>query len=159
MTLQHAGQGSGGLLATNTVGAILGSLLVPFLFIPLLGSPLLVAGLALVNAVVGTLLGWRWVPKPSGGWIAATGAVVAIVIVVTAARPGVIVQPNVAYITGAGGQVFASKEDEIASVQAGQISFTPGAVGRRDLDDPADRRREAHADPAAHRQAGARRAP
>ena len=34
-------------------------------------------------------------------------------------------QPNVAYITSAGGQVFASTEDEIASVQAGQITFTP----------------------------------
>jgi spermidine synthase len=121
----HAGEGSGGLLATNTIGAILGSLLVPFLFIPLMGSPLLVAGLALVNAIVGIVVAWRWVPRPAGGWIASTGTVVAVVIVVTTVRPGVIVQPNVAYITDAGGRVFASAEDEIASVQAGQISFTP----------------------------------
>jgi spermidine synthase len=121
----HAGEGSGGLLATNTIGAILGSLLVPFLLIPLMGSPFLVAGLALVNALVGIVVGWRWVPRPAGGWIAATGAVVAVVIVVTALRPGVIVQPNVAFITEAGGRVFASTEDEIATVQAGQITFTP----------------------------------
>ncbi len=121
----HAGEGSGGLLATNTIGAILGSLLVPFLFIPVMGSPLLVAGLALVNAVVGIVVGWRWVPRPAGRRIAVTGAVVAVVIVVTAVRPGVIVQPNVTFITDAGGRVFASAEDEIASVQAGQISFTP----------------------------------
>jgi spermidine synthase len=35
------------------------------------------------------------------------------------------VQPNVAYIASAGGKVFASREDEIASVQAGQIGSTP----------------------------------
>jgi spermidine synthase len=121
----HAGEGSGGLLATNTIGAIIGSLLIPFLLIPLLGSPVLVAGLALVNAVVGAALGWRFVPRPAGGWIAATGVVVALVIVVTAVRPGVIVQPNVAYIASVGGRVFASTEDEIATVQAGQITFTP----------------------------------
>ena len=122
---KHAGQGSGGLLATNTIGAILGSLLVPFLLIPLLGSPALVAGLALVNATLGIALGWRWVARPAGGWIAATGVVVAVVIVVAAVRPGVLVQPNEAYIAAAGGHLFASTEDEIASVQAGQIRSTP----------------------------------
>jgi spermidine synthase len=121
----HAGQGSGGLLATNTIGAILGSLLVPFLLIPLLGSPHLVAGLALVNVALGAVLGWRWVPRPAGGGIAVAGAIVAVVIVVSAVRPGVIVQPNVAYIASAGGHLFASAEDEIASVQAGQIHSTP----------------------------------
>ena len=40
----HAGQGSGSLLASNTVGAIAGSLVVPFFLIPILGSPLLIAG-------------------------------------------------------------------------------------------------------------------
>ena len=51
--------------------------------------------------------------------------VVAGVIVVTAVRPGILVQPNEAYITSVGGRVFASTEDEIASVQAGQKSSTP----------------------------------
>ena len=40
----HAGRGSGRLLAVNTVGAIIGSLVVPFFLIPLMGSPVLVAG-------------------------------------------------------------------------------------------------------------------
>ncbi len=121
----HAGQGSGGLLATNTVGAILGSLVVPFVLIPLLGSPVLVAVLALVNACFGIALGWGRVARPTGRWIAATGVVVAAIIVVTTLRPGVLVQPNEAYIASAGGRLFDSTEDEIASVQAGQISFTP----------------------------------
>ena len=43
----------------------------------------------------------------------------------TAVRPGTLIQPTEAYIKSAGGQLYASTEDEIASVQAGQISFTP----------------------------------
>ena len=121
----HAGEGSGGLLATNTIGAILGSLVVPFVLIPLLGSPLLVAVLALVNATLGIALGWGRVARPAGRWIAATGVVVAAVIVVTALRPGILVQPNEAYIASVGGRLFDSSEDEIASVQAGQIHSTP----------------------------------
>ena len=121
----HAGEGSGGLLATNTVGAILGSLLVPFVLIPWLGSPVLVAGLALVNASLGIALGLGRVVQPAGRWIAAIGTVVAVVIVTTALRPGVLVQPNEAYIASVGGRLFESREDEIASVQAGQIHSTP----------------------------------
>src|SRR6478735_856184 len=68
----HAGEESGGLLATNTIGAILGSLVVPFVLIPLLGSPVLVAVLALVNACFGIALGWGRVARPTGRWIAAT---------------------------------------------------------------------------------------
>ncbi|MFL5673575.1 MAG: fused MFS/spermidine synthase, partial [Chloroflexota bacterium] len=121
----HAGQESGGLLATNTVGAILGSLVVPFVLIPMLGSPMLLAVLALVNASVGIALGLRRVAPPAGRWVAAIGTVVAVVIVTTALRPGVLVQPGEAYITSVGGKLFESREDEIASVQAGQITFTP----------------------------------
>ena len=121
----HAGGGSGGLLAVNTVGAIIGSLVVPFFLIPLMGSPALVAGLAAVNATLGVLLGWRLVAPPAGRLIAAAGVFVAATIVITAVRPGILVQPNEAYIASKGGQLFASAEDEIASVQAGQVSFTP----------------------------------
>jgi spermidine synthase len=121
----HAGQGSGGLLAVNTIGAILGSLVIPFVLIPWLGSPVLVAALAAVNATLGIVIGWRLVAPPTGRWIAAIGVGVAAVIAVTALRPGVLIQPNEAYIASAGGRLFASTEDEIASVQAGQISFTP----------------------------------
>ena len=126
MTASHAGQGSGGLLATNTVGAILGSLVVPFVLIPLLGSPVLVAVLALVNACFGDRA--RVGPRRATRRTLDRGdrlVVVAAIIVVTTLRPGVLVQPNEAYIASAGGRLFDSTEDEIASVQAGQISFTP----------------------------------
>jgi spermidine synthase len=141
----HAGEGSGALLAVNTVGAIAGSLLVPFVLIPLIGSPALVAGLAAVNAAVAIPLGWRigWRRRPAttatpGAPATASrtgdpaGRVIAIVsvgvlaaIVATAVSPGVLVQPGAAWVESVGGTVFASTEDEIASVQAGQVSSTP----------------------------------
>jgi spermidine synthase len=121
----HAGRGSGGLLAINTVGAILGSLVVPFVLIPAIGSPALVAGLAAVNATLGIVLAWRLVAPPIGRLIAIVGVLVVSIIAAAAVRPGVLVQPGAAYVKSAGGQLFGSTEDEIASVQAGQIRFTP----------------------------------
>ncbi len=121
----RAGEGSGTLLGVNTLGAIVGSLVVPFFLIPLLGSPLLLAALAASNAALGIVLAWRLISGPAGRVISAVGVAVAVAIVVSAVRPGVLVQPNVSYIASAGGQLFASREDEIASVQAGQIRSTP----------------------------------
>ncbi len=137
----HAGEGSGALLAVNTIGSIAGSLLVPFILIPLVGSPVLVAGLAAVNATVGLVLGWKISRRPAttpetpddgarrsagtGRVISAVAAVVLVAIVVTIVRPGVLVQPGAAYVELVGGKLFESTEDEIASVQAGQVMATP----------------------------------
>src|SRR4029077_4065666 len=54
-----------------------------------------------------------------------SGVAVALAIVVTVVRPGILVQPNEAWLESVGGRLFASTEDEIASVQAGQKTFTP----------------------------------
>src|SRR5206468_643591 len=110
------------------------------------GSPVLVAGLAGVNATVGLLLGWKMSRRRvtpgiaesrestaersrgvarSGRIISAIAAVVLVAIVVTAIRPGVLVQPGAAWIESVGGKLFESTEDEIASVQAGQVLPTP----------------------------------
>ena len=121
----HAGQGSGALLGVNTIGAIVGSLVIPFFLIPVLGSPLLVGVLAATNALLGIALAWRLIGGRTGRRMAVAGAVVTVAIVAVAVLPGLLVQPNVAYIASAGGAVFASTEDEIASVQAGQIHATP----------------------------------
>ena len=43
----------------------------------------------------------------------------------TIVRPGVLVQPGAAYVESVGGKLFESTEDEIASVQAGQVMATP----------------------------------
>lgn len=121
----HAGSESGSLLGINTVGAIIGSLLVPFALIPLVGSPLLVALLALANASLGLILAWRLVGGLTGRYLTTAGAAIALMIVGTSVWPGLLVQPNQAYIASVGGELFASTEDEIASVQAGQIGSTP----------------------------------
>ncbi len=123
--VDHAGRGSGALLGANTAGAILGSLVVPFVLIPVLGTPLLVAVLAATNAALGMVLGLRLIAGPGGRAMAFVGALVAGAILAVATWTGVLVQPGEAYIASVDGRVFASTEDEIASVQAGQIGFTP----------------------------------
>jgi spermidine synthase len=52
--------------------------------------------------------------------VAATG--IALAIVAGIARPGTIVDPGAARVLDAGGTIYGSKEDEIASVQAGRIA-------------------------------------
>ena len=48
-----AGSESGLLLGVNTTGAILGSLVIPFVLMPTIGSPLIVVVLALTNIALG----------------------------------------------------------------------------------------------------------
>jgi spermidine synthase len=116
------GTSSGTLLAVNTAGAILASFAIPFVVIPLIGSPHAVAALAIVNA--GTALALvaasplLSVVQRAGA--AAIAVVVAAATVASFALPGAIVDPSIARVEQAGGTVFASAEDEIASVQAGE---------------------------------------
>lgn len=118
-----AGSESGSLLASNTGGAIVGSLLVPFFLMPTIGSPWVVVLLAAVNASVG--IGLALIGRPRRLETVAVGGVVLAVVGLLVLRPGIVVQPNEAFIRSEGGHIFASTEDEIASVQAGQISSTP----------------------------------
>ena len=120
---QHAGAESGSLIAVNTVGAIAASVIIPFVLIPILGSPVVVALLALVNACLGIALALRL--GAPGRTIASVGLVVALMVAAVPFVPGLLIQPNEAYIAARGGHLFASTEDEIASVQSGQITFTP----------------------------------
>ena len=98
-------------------------MIIPFLLIPALGSPLVVALLALVNVAVGIALAFRTL-EPRRPLIA-IGLVVAVVVASAGFVPGALAQPNEAYLRAAGGRIFDSTEDEIASVQAGQLKFTP----------------------------------
>ena len=121
--LGEAGSESGALLAANTTGAILGSLLIPFLLMPAIGSPAIIVVLAVANAGLGIAL--ALIASPRSRALAGAGVAVILGIAVAVTRPGAVVQPNVALITKLGGRIFASSEDEIASVQAGQKSSTP----------------------------------
>ena len=119
----EAGSESGSLLASNTAGAILGSLLIPFVLMPTIGSPWVVVLLAVVNASVG--IGLALLGRPRRLETLAAGVVVLAIVGLLVVRPGTVAQPNEAFITAAGGRIFASTEDEIASVQAGQVHATP----------------------------------
>jgi spermidine synthase len=120
---------TGRLLAANTVGAITATFAIPFFVIPLLGSPDTVAVLALINVVTAFALvlsrGSRATVTSLGRAVTAgAGAVVAIAIVLGLVTPGAIVDPSIARIRAAGATLFESREDEIASVQAG-ATVTP----------------------------------
>ena len=121
------GASAGLLIAVNTIGAIAGSLLVPFLLVPLVGSPASVALLALVNAAVGLALAasLRRRSARASRSLGLAGAAVVVIVAGAVVAPGVIVHPAEAAITSRGGTLFESREDEIASVQAGQVHFTP----------------------------------
>jgi spermidine synthase len=118
-----AGSESGLLLGVNTTGAIIGSLVIPFVLMPTIGSPAIVVLLALTNAALG--IGLALWSRPRRTALAGVGAVAAVLIFVLATRPGLVVQPNEARILDRGATLFESREDEIASVQAGQVSATP----------------------------------
>jgi spermidine synthase len=118
-----AGAESGSLLASNTAGAIVGALLVPFFLIPSVGSPWVVVILAAVNASVG--IGLAFIARPRRLETVALGAGVLAVVGLLVIQPAIVAQPNEAFILSSGGRIFASTEDEIASVQAGQIRATP----------------------------------
>ncbi len=115
---------AGRLLAANTAGAISATFAIPFFVIPAVGSPNAVALLALVNVGTGVALvasrsGRASVSLTTRVGTAAAALVVAVAIVAGLALPGTIVDPSVARIHASGATLFASHEDEIASVQAG----------------------------------------
>ena len=54
--LGEAGSESGALLASNTTGAIIGSVVIPFVLMPTIGSPAIIIVLAITNAALGAVL-------------------------------------------------------------------------------------------------------
>jgi len=117
------GADAGALLAANTIGAIVGTFVVPFVAIPAFGSPSSIALLAGVNAITGVTLALRGHLRLHAHrlvvGLGGTGATVAIVVALLSGT--VFVDPNITAVRSAGGQVYASTEDEIASVQAGEV--------------------------------------
>ena len=119
----HVGRDAGLVLGSNTTGVVLGTVAIPFLVMPILGSPLSVVALAAVNVILGIAILWlaggRRLSRPaSAASLAVGGLVVAI------AGLGLAADPSVVRIQQTG-TLFASAEDEIASVQAGQVASSP----------------------------------
>jgi spermidine synthase len=113
---------AGRLLAANTLGAILATFAIPFVVIPLVGSPAAVALIAMVNVLTALALmaGAPNLDRTRRIGIAVVATVVALAIAVGLATPGIVVDPGVARVQQSGGTIFASAEDEIAAVQAGK---------------------------------------
>ena len=93
--------------------------MIPFVLMPTIGSPAIIVGLVFANIAMGIFLAARSRPMSRSPAIAA-GVAIAVGVAVVAATPGRVVQPNEALIAAQGWQLFESREDEIASVQAGQ---------------------------------------
>jgi len=111
----HIGADTGALLAANTVGIVVGTFAVPFVLMPWIGSPRAVALLALANVALGTAL----LARGGAGPRRAIGpALVATVVFALIAGPPILMDPGVSTVIR-GGTLYASAEDEIASVQAG----------------------------------------
>ncbi|MFN8629658.1 MAG: fused MFS/spermidine synthase [Chloroflexota bacterium] len=115
------GSSSGALLAVNTAGSIVATFVLPFLVIPLIGSPATLASLAVINALVGAwLLAIALRARAAVRWTGALAGVVAAAIVAGSFATGsAFHNPTTTLIKEKGGEVFAATEDEIASVVAG----------------------------------------
>jgi spermidine synthase len=118
------GSATGFLLAVNTVGSLVATFVLPFLVIPLIGSPATLACLAIVNALVGALLLVRSGARLHVAGSLAGVAAAALVVVVATAGLG-FRNPTVRWIQANGGTVYAASEDEIASVVAGTFEGSP----------------------------------
>jgi spermidine synthase len=120
----RVGSRAGLLLSVNTLGAISGTFLVPFVVIPAVGSPAALGLIAIVNVGLAIALALRGgIPARSSRAVIASGGAALAAVLVVALVGGVFVDPSIARIERMGGTVLASAEDEIASVQAG---FLPG---------------------------------
>jgi spermidine synthase len=112
---------AGLLLAANTLGAIFGTFLIPFVVIPRIGSPNALGLVAMLNAGLAIVLALRGGVGRSSlrAGVALCGSGLIVLLVVAVARGDIFVDPSVARVERAGGTVIRSAEDEIASVQAG----------------------------------------
>ena len=123
----QVGARAGLILAVNTLGAIVGTFVVPFVVIPLIGSPNALGLLALINVGLAlVLVGWGGIGRQAVRAIVGVGgAGVAVVLVVALVAGGAFVDPSIARIQRLHGTLLGAAEDEIASVQAGIL---PGGV-------------------------------
>jgi spermidine synthase len=116
------GSAAGALVAVNTVGSLVATFVLPFFVIPILGSPVTLATLALANCGMAAYLLGRgavgaWAARVAG--VAFSGGIAGAVIVALVSGSA-FANPTVRLIGQTHGQVFAATEDEIASVVAGE---------------------------------------
>ncbi len=120
----HVGSNAGLLLSANTLGAISGTFLIPFFVVPLVGSPVALGLIAILNAAMGIALALRGrIVEPLPRLVTGVaGTVTALLLVISLVVGGLFVDPSIARVRGGGGTVTKTAEDDIASVQAGTLS-------------------------------------
>lgn len=117
----RVGTRAGMLLAANTTGAIVATIAIPFWLVPAVGSPAALAILAIANTAVAMTLAYaggieRVLPRRV---LLVAGFTIGIGILGALRMGGLFVDPAVAWIQKVG-RLFESREDHIASVQAGR---------------------------------------
>jgi spermidine synthase len=121
-TDERVGRDTGRLLAVNTTGVIVATVGIPFLVIPTIGSPAATVLLGLINLALGIgVLSWQIVSRRTDGratvtWVATTLAVTTAAVIVLPLA----VDPSLARLQR-DGELWGHSEDEIASVQAGEL--------------------------------------
>jgi spermidine synthase len=115
------GTSAGMLLGANTLGAIVGTFVVPFFLMPALTSGRSVVLIALINALMGLVLLWeaRTLSLPFrrvGGAFSGAVAVVAMVLIVV--PNNLVADPNINVMRRSHGTVLQIAEDNVGAVQA-----------------------------------------
>jgi spermidine synthase len=119
---QRVGSDTGLLLGTNTLGIVIGTVGIPFIAMPTIGSPVTVLVLAVANIATAW---WIWRQRPvRRRSVEVLSAPIAAAAVLAIALSGWARDPSVVSIERSG-HLFAAGEDEIASVQAGTIAGQP----------------------------------
>jgi spermidine synthase len=121
----HVGKSAGMLLGANTLGAICGTFVVPFVLMPMLTSPKAIVLIAAVNAATGLvlLLQDRGLPvrfRRAGSLVSAAVGIAAVVLLLVPNR--LVADPEINNLHRVRATLFASQEDDIASVQAGRLA-------------------------------------
>jgi spermidine synthase len=115
------GSRSGLLVASNTLGAIVGTFIIPFVVIPLVGSPASVGLVALLNAATGITLALGtsgFASNRRRHLVVSVGSAAAVLLVAALLTHRVFEDPNVVRLAKRGGTLLRTAEDEIASVQS-----------------------------------------
>ncbi|MEP7052226.1 MAG: fused MFS/spermidine synthase [Pseudomonadota bacterium] len=118
----HVGRWVGRLTAVNTLGAVLGSLLTGYMFLPWLGSQRTLLAIALCFALAGVLV-VGWAGARARRWsFAAGGATLVCAVLMPKWDPGMLTSGNNVYFDGyhAPGQILMMRED----VHGGVTSVT-----------------------------------
>lgn len=125
---ERVGTSTGLLLGANTVGALCGTFVVPFVLMPILTSPRSVVLIAAINAATGVVLLSQAGPigLRARRFGSAFGGVVAVVAVALMIIPNaVVVDPSISNLDRLHAQILGHAEDNVAATQAASVPGSP----------------------------------